>query len=406
MSQKTDLLIAGGAFSGLSLAIATKQALGPDFSVTVCDPTYASGPAPDRRASAIAAGAIRLLRQIGVWQEIESQVQPIHDMIITDSRSTDVVRPTFLTFGGDVAPGEAFGAMVENALLLSALNRRAEAIGINLIAQPVTGFQREPAAITGQLGNGETITARLLVAADGARSRLREQAGIQTVGWDYGQSGIVCTVKHERDHEGRAEEHFLPAGPFAMLPLPGNHSSIVWTERTERANRLCALPKALFQDEMEQRFGLKLGAIEVVDTPKAYPLRLQIARDFVQDRFALLADAAHFMHPIAGQGLNYGLKDVAALTEVLAEAARLGLDIGSLHTLKRYERWRRFDTVSMGVVTDGINRLFSNNSDVLRMARDVGLGLVERLPGLKGLLIRNAAGLMGDVPKLMRGERV
>ncbi len=406
MTSRTDLLLAGGAFSGLSLALAVKQALGPSFSVTVCDPTFATGPAPDRRASAIAAAAIRLLRQIGVWQEIEHTTQPIHDMVITDSRANDVVRPTFLTFGGDVAPGEAFGAMVENAKLLAALTDKAKAAGVTLLSTPITGFVRDGGSITGLLPEGETISARLLVAADGARSRLREAAGIQTVGWDYGQSGIVCTVKHERDHEGRAEEHFLPAGPFAMLPLRDNHTSIVWTERAERAERLCALPKMLFQDELESRFGHKLGAIEVIDTPKAYPLRLQIARAFVQERFALLADAAHFMHPIAGQGLNYGLKDVAALTEVIADTARLGLDIGSLDTLQRYERWRRFDTVAMGVVTDGINRLFSNNSDALRMVRDAGLGLVERMPGLKSFFIRNAAGLMGDVPKLMRGERV
>jgi 2-octaprenyl-6-methoxyphenol hydroxylase len=255
-----------------------------------------------------------------------------------------------------------------------------------------------------QFADGEKISARLLVGADGARSRVRAQAGIATHGWNYGQSGIVTTVAHERDHGGRAEEHFLPAGPFAILPLKGKRSSIVWTEGEREAERLVALPDAAFHAELERRFGLHLGDIELAGPRRAIPLGLFTARSFIAERLALVGDAAHVIHPIAGQGLNMGLRDVAALAEVIADAARLGLDPGSADVLDRYQRWRRFDTMTMGVATDALNRLFSNRSDVLRFVRDVGLGLVERLPALKRVFIREAAGFTGELPKLLRGE--
>jgi 2-octaprenyl-6-methoxyphenol hydroxylase len=246
----------------------------------------------------------------------------------------------------------------------------------------------------------------LLVGADGARSGVRERAGIGFHGWNYDQSGIVTTVAHERDHEGRAEEHFLPAGPFAVLPLKGRRSSLVWTEATRDAARIVALPDDAFQAELERRFGHKLGEIKVIGPRRAFPLGLFTARSFIAERIALIGDAAHVIHPIAGQGLNMGLRDVAALAEVVADAARIGLDPGSYDVLERYQRWRRFDTMLMGAATDGLNRLFSNHSDVLRLVRDVGLGVVDRMPGLKSLFIREAAGITGDVPKLLRGEAI
>ena len=251
---------------------------------------------------------------------------------------------------------------------------------------------------------GGQVIGQALVAADGARSAIREQADIRSIGWNYGQSGIVTTVEHERDHHGRAEEHFLPAGPFAILPLKGRRSSIVWTETAAEAERIVALPDGEFHGELERRFGLRLGEIRVAGPRRAYPLSLSIARSFVADRIALAGDAAHVIHPIAGQGLNMGLRDVAALGEAIVDAVRLGLDPGDAVVLDRYQRWRRFDTMSMGVATDTLNRLFSNNSDALRIVRDIGLGLVERAPALKDLFIREAAGLTGDVPKLLRGE--
>ena len=375
--------------------------------------------APDGRASAIVAAARRLFETIGVWHQVEAQ--PILDMVVTDSRLQDAVRPTFLTFEGDLEPGEPFAHMVENGPLLAALTEKAKQEGVVLRSSAVADISPPPQnaaehssrgaspVVDGVLADGTAMSARLVVAADGAHSSIRRRAGIASHGWNYGQSAIVTTVAHERDHNGRAEEHFLPAGPFAILPLKrdaviGHRSSIVWTEQAQEAARIVALPDADFHAELEQRFGLHLGEIEAVGPRRVLPLGLWVARTFIAHRLALVGDAAHVIHPIAGQGLNMGLKDVAALAEVIVDAARLGLDPGSLAVLERYQRWRRFDTVAMGVATDGLNRLFSNRSDVLRLARDVGIGVVDRLPALKRFFIREAAGLVGDVPKLLRGE--
>ncbi len=405
-SPDTDILIAGGGLAGLCLAVAIKDALGPDTAVTVADPALSMAPADEGRASAFAAAACRMFRTLGAWEAIEPEAQPILDMVVTDSRTMDPVRPVFLTFAGEVAPGEPFAWMAPNATVIRALRSRAEALGVTFAATGVDGIAPDAAFNTAQLTDGRVLKARLLVACDGGRSRIRDMAGIRTAGWDYGQSGIVCTVAHEYEHHGRAEEHFLPAGPFATLPLKGNRSSIVWTEQTERAKRLCALPKALFLDELETRFGHRLGVLDVVDKPAAYPLGLKVARDFVARRLALVGDAAHVIHPIAGQGINMGFRDVAALAECIAEAMRLGLDPGAPDVLARYQRWRRFDTALMGATTDGLNRLFSNASEPLRAIRDLGLGLVDRMPALKGFFVRQAAGITGDVPRLLRGETI
>ena len=404
--QRRHVVIGGAGFAGLALAIALRQGLGESFSVTVADPALKHEKSKDPRASAIAAAARRLFAAIEVWDAVEAQAQPILDMVVTDSKLDDAVRPTFLTFGGEVEPGEPFAHMVENRHLIDALVDKAEELGVDLRATAVTGFDNAPHAIDVQLADGGDIAANLLVGADGARSRIREQAGIATHGWSYDQSAIVTTVAHERDHQGRAEEHFLPAGPFAILPLTGRRVSIVWTESTRDAERMIALSDEEFHDELEKRFGLHLGELEVAGARRAFPLGLFTARSFIAERLALVGDAAHVIHPIAGQGLNMGLRDVAALAEAIADAARLGLDIGGADVLERYQRWRRFDTAMMGVATDGLNKLFSNHTDVLRLARDVGLGLVERLPVLKRAFIREAAGFTGDVPKLLRGEGV
>jgi 2-octaprenyl-6-methoxyphenol hydroxylase len=399
--NRCDVLIGGAGFAGLALAVALKQALGPAYKVTVADPALGRD-INDPRATAIVAAARRLFETIGVWQAVADEAQPILDMRITDSHLGDAVRPVFLTFDGDVEPGEPFAHMIENRPLLVALIECAKREGVALVPQAITGQANGASYIEAQLADGNTIPARLLVAADGARSGIRQRAGIATHGWDYGQSGIVTTVAHERDHGGRAEEHFLPAGPFAILPLKGRRSSIVWTEASAEAERIVALPDAQFHAELEQRFGLHLGEIKAVGPRLAFPLGLAVARTFVAERIALVGDAAHVIHPIAGQGLNMGLKDVAALAEVIVDAARLGIDPAT--TLERYQRWRRFDTMAMGVATDGLNRLFSNHSDALRAVRDLGLGVVDRLPVLKRLFIREAAGLVGDVPKLLKGE--
>jgi 2-octaprenyl-6-methoxyphenol hydroxylase len=402
--EHIDVLIAGGGFAGLTLAIALRQGLGPSASIAVADPMLGRSHADDERASAIVAAARRLFETLDVWQSVADGAQPILDMAVTDSRVDDAVRPVFLTFGGEVEPGEPFAHMIENRFLISALEIKAKAAGAALRTTAVGKVRQSGERLAVELTDGATLNARLLVAADGARSSIREHAGIAVHGWDYGQSAIVTNVGHERDHEGRAVEHFLPAGPFAILPLRGRRSSIVWTERTRNADRMMALPDDAFHDEMERRFKLHLGEIATVGARRAHPLGFFMARSFIAERIALVGDAAHLIHPIAGQGLNMGLRDVAALAEVVVDAARLGLDPGEATALERYQRWRRFDTVAMGLATDGLNRLFSNRSAVLRLARDVGLGVVDRVPNLKRLFIREAAGLIGDVPKLLRGK--
>jgi 2-octaprenyl-6-methoxyphenol hydroxylase len=406
--NEIDVLIAGGGFAGLTLAVALRQALGPSFSVTVTDPMLGRTHADDERASAIVAAARRLFVELGIWDRVAEEAQPILDMVVTDSRLDDAVRPVFLTFAGEVEPGEPFAHMIENRFLVAALEAKAREVGVELrasaVGKPSPKQATDSDRLDVELADGGAISARLLVAADGARSSIRERAGIAVHGWNYGQSAIVTNVGHERDHGGRAEEHFLPAGPFAILPLKGHRSSIVWTEATREAERIVALPDDAFHAELEKRFKLHLGEIISVGARRVHPLGFFVARAFVAARIALIGDAAHVIHPIAGQGLNMGLKDVAALAEVIVDAARLGLDPGAVDVLERYQRWRRFDTMAMGLATDGLNRLFSNRSAPLRLVRDVGLGLVDRVPALKHLFIREAAGLVGEVPKLLRGK--
>jgi 2-octaprenyl-6-methoxyphenol hydroxylase len=411
MPSEFDVIIAGGGYIGLTLASALRDA-DPAIAVAVIDPRPLTAAARDGRASAIAAAARKMFVQLDVWRQMQPAAQAINDMIVTDSRLGDSIRPVYLTFAGTRADGEPFAHMVPNGVMVSTLAERAIELGVTLMPPAaVTAFRHEPGHVLATLSTGETLRSRLIVAADGVKSRLRALAGIRTVDWDYGQSGIVATVRHERPHNGRAEEHFLPAGPFAILPLSpdaeGRHrSSLVWTERTKAAEKLIALDDFSFRLELERRFGLHLGDLEVAGPRNAFPLGLKLARDWVRPRFALAGDAAHGIHPIAGQGLNLGLRDVAALAEVVVEARRLGLDIGAIDVLERYQTWRRFDAYEMGVVTDTLNRLFSNDFGPLRAIRDFGLGIVDRLPALKQRLIGEAAGNGGGLPRLLRGEAI
>src|SRR6202048_1357796 len=404
MSAQRSIVIGGGALGGRALARALRKGLAADIPIIVADPALGLRPSRDPRATAIVAACRRLFDAIGVWDQVAGEAQPILDMVVTDSRLEDATRPVFLTFAGDVEPGEPFAHMLENRHLIDVLATRAEAEGVELSATAVTDFASRTDGVDVTLADGRVIAASLLVAAGGARSKMRERAGIATHGWEYDQAGIVVTVGHERDHAGRAEEHFLPSGPFAILPLTGQRSSLVWTEKRAEAARIVALSEEEFHGELEQRFGLHLGEVKALDKPRAFPLGYFVARSFIGERLALVGDAAHVIHPIAGQGLNMGLRDVAALAEAIVDAARLGLDPGGPDVLERYQRWRRFDTLTMGIATDGLNRLFSNRSDLLRLVRDVGLGVVEPLPALKRLFIREAAGFTGEVPKLLRGE--
>lgn len=400
-----DVVVAGGGYVGLGVAVAIKQGA-PHLNVEVIEAAPEDVWKKDMRASAIIAAASRMLDVFGIWDQLLPEAQPINKMIVTDSKTSDPVRPVFLTFDGDVADGQPFAHMVPNVAMVGALRGLCERLDVTIRhGLSVSGFEAGPRSNLITLSDGSTFETRLLVACDGVRSALRDMAGIKTVHWAYDQSGIVTTVEHERPHEGCAEEHFLPSGPFAILPLKGNRSSLVWTERTADADQLVAADDLVFEEELERRFGHKLGAIKPVGPRRAFPLGLTLARAFVAPRLALAGDAAHGIHPISGQGLNLGFKDVAALAETIVEADRLGLDIGSLNVLERYQSWRRFDTVRMGITTDVLNRLFSNDVGPIRVARDFGLGIVDRIPGLKSYFIGQAAGTSDKGgPRLLAGQ--
>jgi 2-octaprenyl-6-methoxyphenol hydroxylase len=400
-NQTYHVLIVGGGPVGLTLALALVQSA-RGIRVGLVDRRPLSVPR-DARASAIAAGVRRVFEALGVWQQMADAAQPISAMRITDSGAGDIARPLFLAFDGEVAPGEAFAHMVPNSVSAKVL-LDAVADRISVIAPAtITGFTADADGARLLLADGRILKAPLVVAADGGQSTLRAMAGIKTSGHDYGQTGLVTTIAHALPHEGIAYEHFRPAGPFASLPLPGNRSSLVWTERSADAARFLAMDEVALAAEIEAVMGSTLGAVTLEEKLSGFPLRLQIARDFVAPRLALIGDAAHVVHPIAGQGLNLGLKDVAALAELVVEAIRLGLDHGSDDVLARYQSWRRLDTASMAAMTDGLNRLFSNDLTPIRALRDFGLGLVDRAGPVKSALIRTASGVGSGGPKLLSG---
>ncbi|MDB5541921.1 MAG: 2-octaprenyl-6-methoxyphenol hydroxylase [Devosia sp.] len=399
-----DIAIVGGGPVGLTMAVALTRSM-RGLKVALLDRRPFSIPS-DQRASAIAAGVRRIFVELGVWPAMSAGAEPVRQMKITDSGTGDISRPLFLSFIGDVAPGEPFAHLVPNRLIAETL---LGALGpdVEIIAPvEITGFAAGPAIARLSLADGRTIAAPLVIASDGAQSALRRMAGIEVIAHDYGQSGLVTTITHELDHEGTAYEHFRPAGPFASLPLPGRRSSLVWTESNRRAAELKTLPPAEIAAEIETAMGSSLGRVTLDEGLQAFPLKLQIARSFTAPRLALIGDAAHVVHPVAGQGLNLGLKDVAALAEVVIDAIRLGQDHGAPENLERYQQWRRFDTALMAMVTDGMVRLFSNDIAPVRALRDLGMGLVDRLPPVKDALIARAAGLDRHGPKLLRGLQI
>jgi 2-octaprenyl-6-methoxyphenol hydroxylase len=404
-----DVVVAGAGTVGLALACALADALGPETSVALVDRAELQSETLGRdiRAWAMSAGSKRLLDVLGVWGELAEHAQPVTAVDITDSSLNDAFRPVLVSYDNRVEGDEPATYILESQRLNSALLRAAQVRGsITLLGgRAIAGFEIDEHGCTVDLEGGARLRTPLLAAADGRASRLREMAGIKVVGWSYPQVGIVTTVRHEKPHRGRAVQHFLPAGPFAILPLVGDRSCVTWTEEAERGGAIVALDDAGFLAEVQQRFGYRLGKVELAGPRASWPLDMHLARALAVNRFVLVGDAAHGVHPIAGQGLNLGLRDVAALTEVVADTARLGLDIGSLAALERYERWRRLDSMLSAAAFDGLNRLFSNDFTVARTARDFGLGLVERMPALKGFFVAEAAGLTGDIPKLLRGQQ-
>jgi 2-octaprenyl-6-methoxyphenol hydroxylase len=406
-TERFGVAIAGGGFVGRTLALALAKLAPTGFGIALVDaePAQANG-STDARGLALSAATRNLLSVIDVWPRLAPTAQTIESIEITDSPLDASLRPHFLGFGAELMEGDAKAAMVEhgdlNRVLADAVAE--ESAIVTFAPDMVTGYAADSFRAQATLGSRTSIEANLLVAADGKRSQLREQAGIKCIGWAYPQIGIVTTVAPEKPHHGQAVQHFLPSGPFATLPLTGNRSSIVWTEGKEQGEAIMALGEADFLDELGKRFGHRLGAISLAGRRQAFPLDMQIARAFVADRLALIGDAAHAVHPLAGQGLNIGMRDVAALVETVIDAARLGLDIGALPQLERYQRWRRFDSAFSAAVMDGLNRLFSNDSAPLRVLRDLGLGLVDRTPALKRFFVSEAAGATGTVPRLLAGK--
>ncbi len=403
-----DVAIVGGGMVGLTAALALG---GAGVRVVVVDrapPGALTDEAYDGRASAIAAGSRRILAGVGVWDAIAPDAAPIADIRVSDGPSR-----LFLHYDHREVGDEPMGHIVENTAIRRALIPAAQAAEAVTLLSPVgvAGVAARDGRIEAALEDGRTVAASLLIGADGKGSWVRRQAGIGAARWDYPQTGIVCTMAHERPHRGVAHERFLPAGPFAVLPMTdhpeiGHRSSIVWTERRALVPAMLALSDADFSAELARRFGPHYGAVRVVGGRWSYPLALLHAERYVGPRLALIGDAAHAIHPIAGQGLNLGLRDVAALAEAVVDAHRLGLDIGAPEILARYQRWRRFDNTVLMVATDGLNRLFSNDLPPVRLARDLGLAAVDRLPPLKRLFVRHAMGLVGDLPRLARGERL
>ncbi len=409
--ERFDAVIVGAGFVGRTLGLALAKLAPRGFRVALVDaepPRAEASGTEDARALALSAATRNLLAVLGLWQELAPSAQAVEAIEITDSALNAHLRPHFLGFDNELKSDGAGAFMVEHNDLVRVLAAAvAEESAIEVHApETVTDFNADTFGVKARLGSGKAIEASLLVAADGKRSATRERAGIKCVGWSYPQIGIVTTVAHARPHQGKAVQHFLPSGPFAILPLTGNRSSIVWTEGEAQGEAIMALDEARFLDELTTRFGLRLGEIALAGPRQSFPLDMQIARSFVADRFALIGDAAHVVHPLAGQGLNIGMRDVAALAETIIDATRLGLDIGAAAQLERYQRWRRFDSAFSAAVMDGLNRLFSNDSTPLRTLRDLGLGLVDRAPGVKRFLVREAAGATGTVPTLLTGQRL
>ena len=404
--KQADILISGGGMVGLPLGLALAQGGLKVLLVDAAPPAEVLNPKFDGRVSALAYASVRMLTALGVWDSLKPHAQPIREILVTDGQAGKAASPFSLHFDAQEVGADALGHIAENRHIRTALHE-AVARQANLeVLAPATikSLTVETGRAVARLANGEEISAALVIAADGRESPLRSQMGVQVIGWSYPQTGIVATVEHEKSHNGVAYEHFLPSGPFAILPMTGNRSSLVWTEDKKKAPGLLALDEEGFNAELSRRFGSHLGQTKSAGPRWSYPLSFHIARDFVRPRFALAGDCAHGIHPIAGQGLNLGLKDAAALAEVLLDAARLGRDIGALDTLKRYERWRRFDSVVMGGTMDALNRLFSNDIAPLRHLRDLGLGIVDSIGPARRFFMRHAGGDVGKLPKLMKGE--
>ena len=401
-----DVAIVGGGLVGAVAGLCFERFGGADFHTLILERgAFAALGRGAGRAYALSHSTKVLFEMLGLWQTMAPFAQPIVDIDITDSALESPLRPVFLQFSGEIALGQAGAYIIEHEALAGPVYKALGQAGNVTVLDECAfdGFRAEPqGAVLGV--DGAEVKAGLLIGADGRGSRVREGAGIKVHRSDYDQDGVVVTVGLSRPHEGRAVQHFLPSGPFAILPLPGDRASLVWTEKRGVAAEMCALDDEAFEAEINKRFSPKLGTVELAGPRQNFPLSLLLAHSFIADRVALIGDAAHGVHPLAGQGMNIGFRDVAALVEIVLETRRLGLDFGNLEPLERYQQWRRFDGVMSAFAMDGLNRLFSNDVGFLQELRGFGLRLVDRLPPLKEFFVKEAAGVNGDVPLLMQGK--
>jgi len=415
---ETEALIIGGGLTGLTLGLALAKGGVESVVVDALDPAAVTDAGFDGRVSAIAFASCRMFRALNMWDDLAPHAQPILDIVVSDSRGPraadkGAAAPFFLHFDHREIGDEPLGHLIENRHTRMAQQKAIEREPLVTLIAPdgVMGVEYDGQGATATLRSGRKVRGCVAFACDGRGSPTREAAGIKLVNWNYSQVGIVCTVEHERPHEGVAQEYFLPSGPFAILPMVGNRSSLVWTERSDLAPAFLGLDDEVFASEIADRFGPYLGRTQPVGPRWSYPLGFQLARHYTAPRLALVGDAAHGVHPIAGQGLNLGLRDVAALAEVIVDTARLGLDIGAADVLKTYEKWRRFDNTALALGMDALVHLFSNDIGPVRVARDLGLGIVNELPPLRRLFMRHAGGIVAmggeeKLPRLLRGEAV
>ncbi|SFC64076.1 UbiH/UbiF/VisC/COQ6 family ubiquinone biosynthesis hydroxylase [Tropicimonas isoalkanivorans] len=407
MTHDSDILIVGGGLNGPALALACAQAGMTSTVIDALSREVRTDEGFDGRSYALALASQRLLSAIGIWTKVAEHAQPIEHIVTTDGRPGEgPVLPFAMHFDHGELDEGAMGYMLEDRYLRRALLEAIEAEpkithrpGETVVAQQITPTE---ARVTLELG--QSLTGALLVGADGRKSGVGLRAGIQRTGWDYGQTALVCAVEHEKPHNGTAHQFFMPHGPLAILPLPGNRSSIVWAEEPETAKHISSLDDEGFLAALRPRFGDFLGDIKLAGKRFRYPLNLTMANQTVKDRVALIGDAAQGVHPIAGQGFNQGLADVATLTQVLADARRRGEDIGSILVLDRYRQWRSFDRATLAFGMDAVNRLFSSDNPLLRIGRGLGMGIIDKLPALRRTFIREAAGVSGDVPNLLKGK--
>ncbi len=414
MDMDSDLIIVGGSLTGSLAALALADIGLTSTVIDIEAPRDMLDEPFDGRTTALAYAGARMLDKLGLWEGMKPGASPINDILVTDGKpkgrfSDGYVAPGFIHFDsrelGEDGEHTPLGWIIENRLMRHVFFEAMVANDkINLIAPArCQGMKAHPGYGEVTLHDDRILRGRLVLAADGRPSPLRERAKIKSTRWQYSQTGIVCTVAHEKDHLGIAQEIFLPSGPFAILPLPNNRSSLVWTEKKDRVRAFVAMDEASIIREITARFGSYLGDVKLDGPVWSYPLSFHIATKFYTDRMALIGDAAHGVHPIAGQGFNLGVKDIAVMRDVLLEATQTGLDIGHGTQLAKYDRWRRFDSVSLGFGMDALNKLMSTDNSLLRKVRSTGMSIVNKIDPLRQAFMKQAGGDLGDLPELMRG---